>query len=287
MAKGFKVVSEDYAVKARSQAPWSTKRSTDDNKKGKWKNKKNAGKSNRNTTDKNGRRQKLSASNKLTISFDPDDRKAFLTGFHKRRVERQKKAQVELRETERKERIAARKKHRDEIKAMIEQNKSDAKGEPSSAVFNDPADIREMDSNESKYKTDDQLVTVTTVSLGFGSDNDDNSADEDMVDDNSDNNSDPKETKKNNKATYIRPGATVKSIKSAALKKAMANSVTKEKKTNKKQSRKKQGAQPKSKKKLMKAARNKKNSGPDKATGRGSGKQVNGRQPRKGSGQRR
>ena len=55
------------------------------------------------------------------VSFDKDSRLDFLTGFHKRKVQRQKKAQEFHKEQERLQKIEERKKIRDERKQQIEE----------------------------------------------------------------------------------------------------------------------------------------------------------------------
>jgi ribosomal RNA-processing protein 17 len=55
-------------------------------------------------------RKKTEKREKLIITFDPDARKDYLTGFHKRKLERQAKAKEEIKMRERKERIEDRKK---------------------------------------------------------------------------------------------------------------------------------------------------------------------------------
>ncbi|CUM63936.1 uncharacterized protein PRCAT00001524001 [Priceomyces carsonii] len=54
------------------------------------------------------------------VAFDPEARKEYLTGFHKRKLQRQKKAQEHNKEQERLARIEERKKVRDERKKDFE-----------------------------------------------------------------------------------------------------------------------------------------------------------------------
>ncbi|KAI9269121.1 nucleolar protein 12-domain-containing protein [Phascolomyces articulosus] len=59
------------------------------------------------------------------VDFDPDSRKEYLTGFHKRKVERKKKAQENYQERLRQEKIRDRAALRAERKRQMEQRLSD------------------------------------------------------------------------------------------------------------------------------------------------------------------
>ncbi|CCE65121.1 hypothetical protein TPHA_0J03010 [Tetrapisispora phaffii CBS 4417] len=61
------------------------------------------------------------------VTFDKDSRLDYLTGFHKRKVQRQKKAQEYNKERDRLAKIDERKKVRDERKQMMEQQMLDFK----------------------------------------------------------------------------------------------------------------------------------------------------------------
>lgn len=56
------------------------------------------------------------------IKYDPDARKEFLTGFHKRKVERREKAMERQKEMERQERIQERQRIRNERKEALEKD---------------------------------------------------------------------------------------------------------------------------------------------------------------------
>lgn len=301
---GFKIVAAGAAPggKKRSAAPWKKdKPSGKDDRKGGGKPKgfkgnggkfagkkdgKFAGKDAAGKTGRDGRKS-LSRAEKVTITFDRDDRKSYLTGFHIRRKERQVKAAEEIGRTERKERIASRKKYREEVKAMIEENRpTDGSAlVPLAARERDAEEIKVRDTTEQSYNTDAQNVTVTTVSFGFdsgpeeGSETDDEEAFAQAF---------GGQAAKNSKASrnpLLRPGASIKSLKLAAFRKAEnAKAPSKAalfKSKKGKGGKRGQGAQPKqSKKKLMKAGRIKKDGEKNGKKGGGKG----GKGPKGGKG---
>lgn len=79
------------------------------------------------------------------VTFDKDSRLDFLTGFHKRKVARQKKAQEFHKEQERLQKIEERKKVRDERKQQIEEQLKQFKAGLD-------LDISDDDEEESKKK---------------------------------------------------------------------------------------------------------------------------------------
>lgn len=67
-------------------------------------------------------RKKLNKHGVDEVKFDPEARKEFLTGFHKRKLERKEKAKERQKEMERQERILERQRIREERKEMMEKN---------------------------------------------------------------------------------------------------------------------------------------------------------------------
>eukprot|EP00040_Diaphanoeca_grandis_P001442 m.18560 g.18560 ORF g.18560 m.18560 type:complete len:226 (-) comp12082_c0_seq1:24-701(-) len=112
--------------------------------------------------------------NKLTITFDPDDRKNYLTGFHKRKLERQRVAIEEMKTKERNERLKQRELYRDELKTIVDGQRPAAAAEKKKKA----AELTEQDPTEEKFETTKNLVTVTTVEYGFGDEDDKKSEDE-------------------------------------------------------------------------------------------------------------
>mmetsp|Transcript_8691 Transcript_8691/g.10834 ORF Transcript_8691/g.10834 Transcript_8691/m.10834 type:complete len:270 (-) Transcript_8691:12-821(-) len=98
------------------------------------------------------------------VVFDKDSRQEYLTGFHKRKLQRQKKAQEYNKEQERLARIEERKKMREEKKKDIEtQLKKFNETVKEITHFNDSED---EDSNKENDEDEDESWT------GFGDDND-------------------------------------------------------------------------------------------------------------------
>ena len=97
------------------------------------------------------------------VVFDKDSRQEYLTGFHKRKLQRQKRAQDYNREQDRLARIEERKKMRDEKKKDIEtQLKRFNETVKEITHFNDSED---EDSNKDNDESDENWT-------GFGDDND-------------------------------------------------------------------------------------------------------------------
>lgn len=71
---------------------------------------------------KNNKMKKTNRQNKLHIKFDPEDRRAYLTGFQKRKKERREKAFKKLQEDLKAEMKQIKKDRKDIVKKMIQQS---------------------------------------------------------------------------------------------------------------------------------------------------------------------
>ncbi|KAI7973419.1 hypothetical protein EIK77_008328 [Talaromyces pinophilus] len=116
------------------------------------------------------------------ISFDPDARHEFLTGFHKRKVQRIKLAQEHAEKRAREEKREERRKIREqraaeieqalnESKRMLEQIRGDASSQESGSDsdseewqgFEEPAPV----DYEEEYIDEDKYTTVTVEEMGL------------------------------------------------------------------------------------------------------------------------
>ncbi|KAI9875444.1 MAG: hypothetical protein M1830_008469 [Pleopsidium flavum] len=127
------------------------------------------------------KRRKKSATAVEEITFDPSAREDYLTGFHKRKVQRIKHAQLEAAKKERQERIIERKRMREQRKAELEKHVetvnamlreadggiSDTSGEESGTEmeeWNGVAELPEVD-HEAEYIDEDRYTTVTVEAM--------------------------------------------------------------------------------------------------------------------------
>lgn len=134
------------------------------------------------------------------VTFDRDARKEYLTGFHKRKVQRKEKAAERAKEMERQEKIEARKKLRQERKEQVERElkrlndamkeingEDDSDSSPEQAAAGSDSDFSDWDGiegnsegsingrngilkNKQKYSddtNDDGVTTVTVEEFNF------------------------------------------------------------------------------------------------------------------------
>lgn len=97
--------------------------------------------------------------NKCIVTFDDKDRQDYLTGFHKRKVERRKAAVAEIRKKIKEEQIRVREERHKEYIKMLKERKE--------ALEEDEDDLEDVitDTKESvQYDHRNHTVTVTTIS---------------------------------------------------------------------------------------------------------------------------
>lgn len=97
--------------------------------------------------------------NKCIVTFDEKDRQEFLTGFHKRKVERRKAAVAEIRKKIKEEQIRVREeRHKEYIKMLKERTEAleDAEDDLEDAITSTTESVQ--------YDHPNHTVTVTTVS---------------------------------------------------------------------------------------------------------------------------
>ncbi|PMD32021.1 hypothetical protein L207DRAFT_500385 [Hyaloscypha variabilis F] len=116
------------------------------------------------------------------ISFDNDARADYLTGFHKRKVERAKRAKAEAEKKMREERVVVRKQLREERKQELEEHvnavnailkevssvgaglDSDEEGEVWGGIQEEPVEMELLD-REEEYVDEDRWTTVTVEAV--------------------------------------------------------------------------------------------------------------------------
>ncbi|XP_070703619.1 nucleolar protein 12 [Pempheris klunzingeri] len=97
--------------------------------------------------------------NKCIVTFDDKDRQDYLTGFHKRKVERRKAAVAEIRKKIKDEQIRVREeRHKEYIKMLKERNEALA------AAEDDLEDMVTGMTESVQYDHPNHTVTVTTIS---------------------------------------------------------------------------------------------------------------------------
>ncbi|XP_073350612.1 nucleolar protein 12 [Pagrus major] len=97
--------------------------------------------------------------NKCIVTFDDKDRQEYLTGFHKRKVERRKAAEAEIRKKIKEEQIRVREeRHKEYIKMLKE--RTDAL----EAAEDDLEDVITNTTESVQYDHPNHTVTVTTIS---------------------------------------------------------------------------------------------------------------------------
>ncbi|KAJ1666156.1 hypothetical protein EV178_002552 [Coemansia sp. RSA 1646] len=110
------------------------------------------------------------------VQFDPEARRTFLTGFHKRKVERQEQARALARQREREERLEMRRENRqaqkEHLAHKIMLNKGidgelDADKEKEANSGSDEESEAEKDAEEENVLHGDTTVTTVTVTRDF------------------------------------------------------------------------------------------------------------------------
>uniref|UniRef100_A0A3Q0QNH6 Nucleolar protein 12 n=1 Tax=Amphilophus citrinellus TaxID=61819 RepID=A0A3Q0QNH6_AMPCI len=97
--------------------------------------------------------------NKCIVTFDEKDRQEFLTGFHKRKVERRKAAVAEIRKKIKEEQIRVREeRHKEYIKMLKERT------EALEDAADDLEDVITSTTESVQYDHPNHTVTVTTIS---------------------------------------------------------------------------------------------------------------------------
>ncbi|XP_075879717.1 nucleolar protein 12 [Nelusetta ayraudi] len=120
------------------------------------KNKKKYNGTNKNAKFKPGSKKR---ENKCIVTFDDKIRQDYLTGFHKRKVERRKKAVAEIRKKIREEQIRVREERHKEYVKMLKERQE--------ALDEDEDDLEDaiISTTESvQYDHPNHTVTVTTIS---------------------------------------------------------------------------------------------------------------------------
>lgn len=104
------------------------------------------------------------------VVFDKDKRKDYLTGFHKRKLERKKKAQDYLEEQSKKERLEERARIREERKAQVQQKLAEMK----EAMELNPFLDKDNSSSEEEQNDDEKDEDEEEGEKGTGNDDEDN-----------------------------------------------------------------------------------------------------------------
>lgn len=107
------------------------------------------------------------ASKGLEVVFDPEEHKDYLTGFHKRKVERRHKAQQEIAEKEKKQRLEDRAEKRAKLREDLDLKR-----------YETPSDSEGVSEDEEGvpgrgvrvFKNDEAVTTVTVTSVFLNSD---------------------------------------------------------------------------------------------------------------------
>lgn len=112
------------------------------------------------------------------ITFDPELRKDYLTGFRKRKLERKRKGQQHAKELERKERIEERRRLREERKDLAERKTEEVNAAINRMKDNDleteaerfdPGEVQESDDVERQDLYDDvNTKVIITEDFTFG-----------------------------------------------------------------------------------------------------------------------
>ncbi|KAJ1727866.1 hypothetical protein LPJ61_004347, partial [Coemansia biformis] len=105
------------------------------------------------------------------VQFDPKERRTFLTGFHKRKVQRREFAQAQAQEQAREERLVQRREQREQIKEQLAQKIFGDKAGISSDSEADSDAGDEADSAAERAQVEvlqgDTSVTTVTVTKDF------------------------------------------------------------------------------------------------------------------------
>ncbi len=119
---------------------------------------------------------------KLIVTFDEAERKEYLTGFHKRKVQRRLNAIEQLKRQEREDRIRERAERREAEQERIEANQAARRS--NITMYNIPAPSMPSDKKE-EYEDDftkkafgqDSVTVTTTFGLGNSSDEEEHDPD--------------------------------------------------------------------------------------------------------------
>ncbi|XP_029014615.1 nucleolar protein 12 [Betta splendens] len=98
--------------------------------------------------------------NKCVVMFDDKDRQEYLTGFHKRKVERRKAAVAELRKKIKEEQTKVREERRKEYMKMLKERKEALED----AEDDDLENVITSTTESVQYDHPNHTVTVTTIS---------------------------------------------------------------------------------------------------------------------------
>ncbi|KAK6603070.1 nucleolar protein 12 [Botrytis cinerea] len=116
------------------------------------------------------------------INFDLTAREDYLTGFHKRKVQRAKKAQEEAEKKAREERIVMRKQLREERRAELNEHVK-AVNALLEDEEEDDEEVPELVDHEEEYIDEDKYTTVTVEGIEISKDGIKRTADEEDSDD--------------------------------------------------------------------------------------------------------
>ncbi|KAK5885388.1 hypothetical protein CesoFtcFv8_019099 [Champsocephalus esox] len=101
--------------------------------------------------------------NKCIVSFDANDRQDYLTGFHKRKVERRKVAVAEIKKKIKEEQIRVREERHKEYLSLLKE-RTDALEECEEGEEDDLEDVITATTESVQYDHPNHTVTVTTIS---------------------------------------------------------------------------------------------------------------------------
>ncbi|KAL3054229.1 hypothetical protein OYC64_006536 [Pagothenia borchgrevinki] len=101
--------------------------------------------------------------NKCIVSFDANDRQDYLTGFHKRKVERRKVAVSEIKKKIKEEQIRVREERHKEY-LMLLKERTDALEECEQCEEDELEDVITATTESVQYDHPNHTVTVTTIS---------------------------------------------------------------------------------------------------------------------------
>lgn len=107
------------------------------------------------------------------VSFDPDARRTFLTGFHKRKVQRRERAIAQAKAKEREEHLEMRREKREQRKEMLAQKIMESKtqyGIDSPKEEDEKEDSEDSEDDKQKDVSvlpGESSVTTVTVTKGF------------------------------------------------------------------------------------------------------------------------
>nr|XP_033945330.1 nucleolar protein 12 [Pseudochaenichthys georgianus] len=101
--------------------------------------------------------------NKCIVSFDANDRQDYLTGFHKRKVERRKVAVAEIKKKIKEEQIRVREERHKEYLSLLKE-RTDALEECEECEEDDLEDVITATTESVQYDHPNHTVTVTTIS---------------------------------------------------------------------------------------------------------------------------